>query len=107
MNFLWLPTWRNRPFLYLSLFLWLSAGEPCCLLAAGGAPSDIAEELWPHIEARLDKARTLLEDGTYRSIVEVAAEVGYSDARSFTRSFKNRFGKLPSAFSEEDALSSG
>jgi transcriptional regulator GlxA family with amidase domain len=48
------------------------------------------------LEMRLDQARRLLESGTYRSIAQVAAEVGYQDARSFARSFKKRFGKLPS-----------
>jgi len=31
-------------------------------------------------------------------VQQVANEVGYSDARSFTRRFKNRFGKLPSHY---------
>ncbi len=48
------------------------------------------------LEMRLDKARQLLEDRRYNSIAEVALEVGYSDSRSFSRSFKQRFGKLPS-----------
>lgn len=47
-------------------------------------------------EVRLDKARQLLEDRTYDSVARVAAEAGYSDARGFSRSFKQRFGKLPS-----------
>lgn len=58
-------------------------------------------------EMRMEEARRLLESGTFRSITAVAAEVGYSDSRSFSRSFKKRFGKLPSTLSEEDALSSG
>ncbi|MFZ2899873.1 MAG: helix-turn-helix transcriptional regulator, partial [Saprospiraceae bacterium] len=48
------------------------------------------------LEMRLDKARQLLEDRQYNSIAEVASEVGYGDTRSFSRSFKQRFGKLPS-----------
>jgi signal transduction histidine kinase/DNA-binding response OmpR family regulator len=49
-------------------------------------------------EIRLDKARRLLENRSYDSIAKVADKVGYSDARSFSRSFKQRFGKLPSDF---------
>jgi AraC-like DNA-binding protein len=47
-------------------------------------------------EVRLEKARNLLEKRTYESIARVANEVGYSDARTFSRSYKKRFGKLPS-----------
>ncbi len=49
-------------------------------------------------EVRLDQARRLLENRSYNSIAKVADKVGYSDARSFSRSFKQRFGKLPSDF---------
>lgn len=49
-------------------------------------------------EVRLDKARQLLENRTYKSVAKVASEVGYTDARSFARLFKRRFGKLPSDF---------
>ncbi len=51
-------------------------------------------------EMRLDKARRLLENRTYNSISRVAAEVGYTDSRSFSRSFRKRFGKLPSELLE-------
>ncbi|MBK8192515.1 MAG: helix-turn-helix domain-containing protein [Lewinellaceae bacterium] len=47
-------------------------------------------------EVRLGEARRLLENRTYDSIAHVASKVGYDDARSFSRSFKQRFGKLPS-----------
>jgi DNA-binding response OmpR family regulator len=47
-------------------------------------------------DARLNQARILLENQTFSSIVKVASEVGYSDPRSFSRSFKKRFGKSPS-----------
>ena len=49
-------------------------------------------------EIRLNEARQLLENRIYKSITQVASEVGYQDARSFSRSFKQRFGKLPSDF---------
>ena len=52
-------------------------------------------------EIRLDKARQLLEDRRYKSISRVAAEVGYTDAKSFSRSFRKRFGKLPSEVTGE------
>jgi len=45
---------------------------------------------------RLEEARHLLESRTVKSVTEVAAKVGYPDARSFGRSFRTRFGKLPS-----------
>lgn len=49
-------------------------------------------------EVRLDQARRLLESRGRDSIARIAAEVGYADARSFSRSFRQRFGKLPSDF---------
>jgi signal transduction histidine kinase/DNA-binding response OmpR family regulator len=51
-------------------------------------------------EVRLSEARKLLENRTYNSVAQVASKVGYDDARSFTRSFKQRFGKLPSELME-------
>ena len=47
-------------------------------------------------EVRLAEARRLLENRAYNSIAQVASKVGYDDARSFSRSFRQRFGKLPS-----------
>ena len=47
-------------------------------------------------EMRLSEARRLLENRACDSIAQVASKVGYDDARSFSRSFKQRFGKLPS-----------
>ncbi len=47
-------------------------------------------------EIRLNEARHLLENRQYDSITQVASKVGYADTRSFSRSFKQRFGKLPS-----------
>ncbi len=49
-------------------------------------------------EMRLDQARHLLENRRFDSISKVAVEVGYSDARSFSRSFSKRFGKSPSEY---------
>ena len=49
-------------------------------------------------EMRLDKARQLLEQHVYKSVNQVAKEVGYQDAKSFSRSFKKRFGKSPREF---------
>lgn len=47
-------------------------------------------------EVRLDEARRLLENHMCNSIAQVASKVGYDDARSFARAFRQRFGKLPS-----------
>lgn len=47
-------------------------------------------------EIRLGKARNMLESGQYESISLIAKETGYTDIRTFSRSFKTRFGKLPS-----------
>lgn len=51
-------------------------------------------------EVRLNETRRLLEVRAYNSISQVAAKVGYDDARSFARSFRQRFGKLPSEMME-------
>ncbi len=48
------------------------------------------------LEVRLAEARRLLENRACDSIAQVAARVGYDDARSFSRSFRARFGRLPS-----------
>ncbi len=47
-------------------------------------------------EIRMNEARTLLENRTYKSVAIIGAKVGFSDAKTFSRSFKKRFGKLPS-----------
>ena len=49
-------------------------------------------------EIRLAKARYFLENRSYDSIAKVASNVGYGDVRNFSRSFKQRFGKLPSDY---------
>lgn len=49
-------------------------------------------------EVRLEKAMTFLVSKTFNSISKVAVEVGYSDTRAFSRSFKNRYGKSPSEY---------
>ncbi|MEM7369020.1 MAG: helix-turn-helix transcriptional regulator [Bacteroidota bacterium] len=47
---------------------------------------------------RMDHARRFLKNGHYASIKEVADAVGYRNRNSFTRSFKQYCGKLPSDF---------
>lgn len=49
-------------------------------------------------EMRLDEARLLLETEACDSISAVASRVGYNEVRSFSRIFKQRFGKSPSAY---------
>jgi signal transduction histidine kinase/CheY-like chemotaxis protein len=48
------------------------------------------------MELRLDKARQLLEAHSRLPLAKIASQAGYSDVRSFSRSFRQRFGKLPS-----------
>ncbi len=50
------------------------------------------------LEMRLEKARKLLDQNNKLSINQLASNVGFSDSRHFSRSFKNRFGKLPSEY---------
>ncbi|MDF1698614.1 MAG: ATP-binding protein [Saprospiraceae bacterium] len=55
-------------------------------------------------EMRLDKARQLLEQHVYKSVSQIAKAVGYKDPRSFSRSFKKRFGKSPSEYLRTSAI---
>ncbi len=50
------------------------------------------------LEARLYAAREGLERGRYNSVKNAALSVGMKDSENFTRLFKERFGKLPSAY---------
>ncbi len=47
---------------------------------------------------RLDAARQLLETGRHHTVARLAFNVGYRDARAFSRCFRARFGKSPSAY---------
>jgi AraC-like DNA-binding protein len=48
-------------------------------------------------ELRLNRAYELLDNSTNNySVQQIALQIGYKDTRSFSRAFKNRFGKLPS-----------
>jgi len=49
-------------------------------------------------EARLTKARQLLENKSYSSIAEICYKVGFKHPANFTSRFKKRFGKLPSDY---------
>ncbi len=49
-------------------------------------------------EVQLQAARKELESGTYLSISEVAYYVGFDNQSNFSRVFKSRFGKMPSAY---------
>jgi AraC-like DNA-binding protein len=49
-------------------------------------------------EVRLNQARNLLEDQHYNSVAAVCQKVGYTNPSSFSRKYKNRFGKPPSAY---------
>lgn len=58
----------------------------------------LAETPLAHLQAlRLDAARALLEVGDL-SVQTVAIQVGYSDASSFTRLFREGFGLTPGAY---------
>ena len=47
-------------------------------------------------EVRLARALQMLEDHTNSSISNIATEIGYANIQSFSKSFKQRFGKSPS-----------
>lgn len=48
-------------------------------------------------DVRFDTARRMLEDPS-RKIIEISAELGYSDSANFTRAFRRRAGVSPQAF---------
>ncbi|GAB4323393.1 MAG: hypothetical protein Kow00127_16060 [Bacteroidales bacterium] len=48
------------------------------------------------MEIRLDEARKLIENQSYSNVQTIALKVGYSNLRTFSRSYKQRFGKTPS-----------
>ena len=50
------------------------------------------------LEIRFAQARSLLEAGDYRSVKSVIYSVGFKDTAYFSRQFKKRYGKLPSAY---------
>ncbi len=49
-------------------------------------------------EFRLTKARQLLEENRYNTVAKVAYAVGFSNTQTFSRRFKQRFGKSPSTY---------
>ncbi len=57
-------------------------------------------------EVRFSLARQLLTD-TALPAVEIAAAVGYSDASTFTRTFKSWSGKTPSAWRQSNVVDNG
>lgn len=58
----------------------------------GNTPSKYFQQI------RLQEARRLLEIGYYHSIQEVSDAVGFRNRSSFTRSFKQFYGKTPSNY---------
>ena len=50
------------------------------------------------LEARLMKARQLMENKSYSTVSEVCFAVGFSSLKYFSKVIKDRFGKTPSAF---------
>lgn len=49
-------------------------------------------------EVRLTTARRLLESGNVTQIGSISEQVGYNSQRTFSRSFKKRYGKSPSEY---------
>ena len=49
-------------------------------------------------EVRLHEARNLLESGKVKMVKIAASKVGYTDPQYFSAQFKERFGKVPSAY---------
>lgn len=49
-------------------------------------------------EIRLQRARQLLEERRFKTVAQTAIAVGFQDASTFSRNFRQRFGKVPSKF---------
>ena len=54
-----------------------------------------------HHEMSLQKARQLLETGTYGNVTAVALSVGISNPSRFSEMYFNRFGKKPADYFRE------
>ena len=52
------------------------------------------------LSERLSHAKTIIEDGDYTNIKEVARLVGYEDPLYFSKAFKKYYGFAPSRFNE-------
>jgi AraC-like DNA-binding protein len=50
------------------------------------------------IDARMQRARQLLESHDYQGISDIAYRCGYSDPRYFSRCFKQKYGVAPSDY---------
>ena len=48
------------------------------------------------INKRLTQAKTIIENGDYDNLYDVALAVGYEDALYFSRVFKRKYGVAPS-----------
>lgn len=53
------------------------------------------------LSMRLSHAKTIIENGDYSSISEIAASVGYNDPLYFSRAFKKLYGVSPSQYSKQ------
>lgn len=49
-------------------------------------------------ELRLQAARSALEKGVFRTVAEVAYDAGFNDPKTFSRAYRERFGRLPSTY---------
>jgi DNA-binding response OmpR family regulator len=49
-------------------------------------------------EMRLQNAREALERGAFRTVAEAAYASGFSNAKAFSRAYRERFGRLPSSY---------
>ena len=52
------------------------------------------------LKKRLSYAKSILDNGEFRSIAEVASTVGYSDPLYFSRAFKKKYGVSPSLYAK-------
>ena len=55
-------------------------------------------------EIKLTMAREYLDDGSYSSIAQVAAKVGFESAKHFSNIFKDRFGIRPAEYLKRNGL---
>ena len=53
------------------------------------------------INKRLTQAKTIIENGDYDNLYDVALAVGYEDALYFSRAFKKKYGMAPSGLVNE------